>query len=63
MTHQELAMLYGTNKKFYVNEQLLTPEETRELFNFPHATIVTDRTYIVCDEDFDGTSLGFVPLV
>jgi hypothetical protein len=63
MTHQELAMLYGTNKKFYVNEQLITPEETRSLFSFPHATIVTSKTYIVCDEEFDGESLGFVLLV
>jgi hypothetical protein len=63
MTHQELAMLYGTNKKFYVNEQLLTPEETRSLFSFPHATITTNKTYVVCDEEFDGESLGFVLLV
>jgi hypothetical protein len=62
MTHQELQMLYGTNKKFYVNEQLLSPEETRSLFSFPHATIVTDKTYIVCDEDFDGADTGFAPL-
>jgi hypothetical protein len=56
MTLQELIHMFGANKKFYESSTIFTPEETRQIFDFPHATVSTagtqdPKTYIISDFD------------
>jgi hypothetical protein len=62
MTYQDLVHMYGANKKFYVSDILFTDNQIRDRFTFPLSLIQTNKSYIVCDQDFVDPLEHFKPI-